>query len=224
MQRFRLRYAKRGRSRFISHRDFARAFERALRRAGVPMAFSSGFTPHPRISYANAVPTGVASEAEYLEIGVAQRCDPQRLREALDAALPDGLAVIELVEAANDTLADHLQVSAWRIELGASTALASAVPDFLVRETLLVQRMTKRGLRDFDTRAATLQLQVQDEQSLELVLRHEVPQVRPDDVVRALAGLAGIDLDPAVLRMTRTAQGEWDGHRISDPLDSSRGV
>lgn len=191
------------------------------------MAFSSGFTPHPRISYANAVPTGVASEAEYLEIGVAQRCDPQRLREALDAALPDGLAVIELVEAANDTLADHLQVSAWRIELGASAALAAAVPDFLARESLLVQRMTKRGLRDFDTRAATLQLQVEgpdqsDAPALVLVLRHEVPQVRPEDVLRGLAGLAGIDLDPAMLRMTRTAQGEWDGHRISDPLDSSR--
>jgi radical SAM-linked protein len=67
----RLRYAKRGRLRFASHRDFQRAFERALRRAGVPMAYSAGFSPHPKISYANAAPTGTASEAEYLEIGLA---------------------------------------------------------------------------------------------------------------------------------------------------------
>lgn len=222
MQRFRLRYAKRGRGRFISHRDFARAFERALRRAAVPMAFSSGFTPHPRISYANAVPTGVATEAEYLELGVAERCDPKLLFDALAEALPDGLDLVELVEAANDTLADHLQVSAWRIELGTSTELAAVVPDFLARDALLVQRMTKRGVRDFDTRAATLRLQVHGSEVLELVLRHEVPQVRPDDVVRGLAGLAGIEVDPATLRMTRTAQGPWDGHRIGDPLDSSR--
>ena len=68
VQRVRVRYAKRGRLRFISHRDFARALERALRRADVPMAFSAGFNPHPKISYPGAAPTGVASEAEYLEL------------------------------------------------------------------------------------------------------------------------------------------------------------
>src|ERR671938_2104569 len=88
VQRLRLRYAKRGRLRFASHRDLARALERALRRAGVPMAFSAGFSPHPKISYIGAAPTGAASEAEYVEIGVAERCDPEALRQALDAALP----------------------------------------------------------------------------------------------------------------------------------------
>ena len=72
VQRLRLRYAKRGRLRFASHRDFQRSFERALRRAAVPMAYSAGFTPHPKVSYANAAPTGTASEAEYLEIGLAE--------------------------------------------------------------------------------------------------------------------------------------------------------
>src|SRR4029453_11201813 len=75
----RVKYAKRGRARFTSHRDFGRAFERALRRAGVPMAYSSGFSPHPRISYPNASPTGAASEAEYLEIGLAAACDPDKV-------------------------------------------------------------------------------------------------------------------------------------------------
>ena len=86
VQRLRVKYAKRGRARFTSSRDFGRAFERALRRAGVPMAYTSGFSPHPRISYANSVPTGAASEAEYLEIGLAEVCDPARVRSALDTA------------------------------------------------------------------------------------------------------------------------------------------
>ena len=71
-QRLRIRYAKRGRLRFTSHRDFSRAFERAVFRARIPMAYSSGFNPHPRISYAGAAPTGSASEAEYLELTLAQ--------------------------------------------------------------------------------------------------------------------------------------------------------
>ena len=83
VQRLRVRYAKRGRMRFTSHRDFSRAFERALVRARVPMAYSSGFNPHPRISYAGASPTGSASEAEYLEIGLAQVLDPADVARTL---------------------------------------------------------------------------------------------------------------------------------------------
>ena len=64
VQKLQVRYAKRGRLRFTSHRDFSRAFERAIFRARIPMAYSSGFNPHPRISYAGAAPTGSASEAE----------------------------------------------------------------------------------------------------------------------------------------------------------------
>src|SRR5215813_2002805 len=98
-QRIRIRYAKRGPLRFTSHRDFARAFERAVRRAGVPIAYSQGFTPHPKISYVGASPTGVASEAEYLELGLQSAVDPEALRVALDAALSPGLDVLEAVEA-----------------------------------------------------------------------------------------------------------------------------
>ena len=100
VQKLRIRYAKRGRLRFSSTRDFARALERALRRADVPMAFSGGFHPHPLISYANAAPTGTASEAEYFEIRVTERVDPEAVRAALDEALPEGLDVVEVVEAA----------------------------------------------------------------------------------------------------------------------------
>src|SRR4051794_13897063 len=117
VQRLRLRYAKRGRLRFSSHRDFQRALERALRRAAVPMAYSAGFNPHPRISYANAAPTGAASEAEYLEIALDRRCDVEQIRAALDRALPPGLDITEAVEAGPGALADRLQASIWRIEL-----------------------------------------------------------------------------------------------------------
>jgi len=107
VDRVRLRFAKRGRLRFLSHRDVARTFERGLRRAAVPMAYSAGFNPHPRISYANAAPTGAASEAEYVEIALDRRCDVEQIRLALDSALPDGLDVTEAVEAGPGALADR---------------------------------------------------------------------------------------------------------------------
>ena len=160
VQRLRIRYAKRGRLRFTSHRDFSRAFERAVFRARVPMAYSSGFNPHPRISYAGAAPTGSASEAEYLEIALAEVVDPAEIGAALEEALPDGLDVLEVVVSPGGSLADLLEGSHWQLDLAEADpeAAAAAVAAFLATEPVLVERMTKKGLREFDCRAAVVSL------------------------------------------------------------------
>lgn len=223
VQRLRVRYAKRGRLRFTSHRDFSRAFERALVRAGIPMAYSSGFNPHPRISYAGASPTGAASEAEYLEIGLARPVDPAGLARNLDEALPEGLDVLGVVEAASSRLADRLEASRWRIDLPLPLdAVEPAVRAFLDRSSVGVERMTKKGLRSFDTRAAVLSLEVTAYDAgsrLMVVLRHTVPAVRPDDVVAGIRGVGALQgFEPAL--MTRLAQGPLDESTgaIGDPL------
>jgi radical SAM-linked protein len=210
VQRLRVRYAKRGRARFTSHRDFARAFERALRRAGVPMAYSSGFSPHPRISYANASPTGAASEAEYLEIALAEICDPEKVRAALDAALPAGLDIVQVVPALPGALADELTGSRWRIDLPGiePQVLADAVEQFLAATSITVERMTRTGLREFDARSAVLSVTI-DGESLGLVVAHQVPLVRPDDVITALRTLAP-SFGPVVPVSTRLSQGRLD--------------
>lgn len=160
VQRLRLRYAKRGRLRFTSHRDIARAFERAVRRAGVPVAFSAGFSPHPKISWLGAAPTGVASEAEYLEIGVAVECDPDAVALALDASLPPGLDVLECVEATpgGGGLAERIDAARWRLRLPGVDAdeLGAAVEAFLRAERVEVERRTKDGRRMVDARGAVV--------------------------------------------------------------------
>ncbi len=221
MQRLRVKYAKRGRARFASHRDFARAFERALRRARVPMAYTSGFSPHPRISYANAAPTGAASEAEYLEIGLSEVSQPEGVRAGLDAALPDGLDVVAVVVAPAGSLADLLTGSRWRVELPGmcKDVLERAVGTFLAQATAPVERMTKAGLRSFDARGAVLSLAAEPE-ALALVLAHTVPLVRPDDVVTALSR-SDPDWRPSQPpRLTRLQQGTLldGGLEIVEPL------
>jgi radical SAM-linked protein len=221
VQKLRIRYAKRGRARFTSHRDFGRAFERALRRAGVPMAYSSGFSPHPRISYANASPTGAASEAEYLEIGLAHQCDPDRVKDALDAALPPGLDVLEVIDAPTGALADLLTGSRWKVQVVGVDAdvLQRAVATFLGRESVEVQRLTKNGMRSFDARQAVVFL-ASSHARLDLVTKHQEPLVRPDDV---LSGLALVDEEfrpSEVPILTRISQGVLDpsNGEISDPF------
>lgn len=231
VQRLRIRYAKRGRMRFTSHRDFGRAFERAIRRAGLPIGYSSGYTPHPKISYAGASPTGAASEAEYLEIGLTRPMDPEEARVALDEALPDGLDVVAAVVSPGGALADLLTASRWRIELPdvPVPAAEAAVADFLARDEVTVERMTKRGLRSFDCRAAVVSLTVDVPSAgascaiLDLVVRHDTPSVRPDDVITGLRTLCGLPLEKAPLA-TRSDQGPLDVQTgtVGDPLAPDR--
>lgn len=232
VQRLRIRYAKRGRLRFTSHRDFSRAFERAVFRARIPMAYSSGFNPHPRISYAGAAPTGSASEAEYLEIALARVVDPADVHRDLDEALPDGLDVLEVVTSKGGALADRLEASHWRLVLAGvdGDAAADAVARFLATEVVEVQRMTKKGLRTFDCRDAVVSLtsQVgevsgQECAILDVVLRHGTPSVRPDDILAGLREVAGLDAGSAP-RHERHAQGPLDPQTgtVGDPLEPDR--
>jgi radical SAM-linked protein len=237
VQRIRLRYAKRGPMRFTSHRDFARAFERALLRAGVPIAYSQGFTPHPKISYASAAPTGVASEAEYLEIGLRAEVVPADLVRALDAALSPGLDVLDAVVAGPGSLADRIDASGWRIELPgiAPDQARHAVERFLAAPEVPVERLTKQGRRTLDARGPVVRLTVAEREDdapsevtaapcaiLDLVVRQVTPSVRPDDVLSGLRVAA--DLEPPVPpRATRLAQGTLAAQgQFVDPLAADR--
>ena len=228
VQKLRIRYAKRGRLRFASHRDLARALERALRRARVPMAFSAGFSPHPKISYLGAAPTGAASEAEYVEIGLSVRCDPEAVRVALDDSLPEDIAVLECVEAgATGSLADRIDTSVWRVELPGldPDELARAVVAFLAADVVTVAKRTKNGLRDIDARPSVASASASTGAGcaiLHMVVRQGTPVVRPDDVLAALAAVA--DLHPPLPpRAVREAQGRLDDSGTgADPLEPDR--
>ena len=239
VQKLRIRYTKRGRLRFTSSRDFQRALERALRRADVPMAFSAGFHPHPKISYANAAATGTGSEAEYFEISVTQRVEPESVRVALDEALPAGIDVLQVVEAAPGALADRLEASDWLLEFAGVPldVLGAAVAALLEHDTAEVTRMTKSGPRTFDVRGAIVSARVlapgdaladtvtthvvgADCAILRMVVRHTTPAVRPDDILTALREIADL-LPPRPPLVTRLAQGPLDtaNVRVTDPLE-----
>ncbi len=220
VQRLTIRYAKRGRMRFASHRDVARAIERGVRRAGLPVAYSAGFSPHPRISYSGGAPTGAASEAEYLEIAVTSQCEPDDICRRLDAALPDGIDVIEVVEAAGKSGAAQLEASEWEVIWPGvpASAAASAVRKFLASPSVEVERLTNKGTRTLDARAAVLSLlsttSTDSDRAaggsqggsrpgrtepaagcaiLRMIVRQLTPAVRPDDILAALRQLSALE-------------------------------
>ena len=221
-------YATRGRMRFASHRDVGRAFERAVRAAGLPMAWSAGFSPHPKISYASGTQTGVASQAEYLTLALTAAQDTARLRAALDTALPDGIDVIEVREDSGGALNSRLTVSEWLVELPGITpdAAVAAARQFLAAAEAQVERTTKNGTRRLDARAAVLTMEAGPRASgdhsdacaiIRMVVRHTEPAVRPEDVLTALRQIAGLApaSSPAV---TRVAQGVLGDDGLTGPV------
>src|SRR5919112_3633168 len=243
VQRIRVRFAKRGRLRFLSHRDVARSVERAVRRAAIPVAHSHGFSPHPRLSWIGAAPTGAASEAEYLEIGLTRPLDPADLAAALDAALPDGLDILAAAVAEGRPLAERIDASEWRVELpGVDPAeLSRAVAALEAAEAVVVERVTPSGRRQIDVRAALVRAVVSARVSgssavapsrlppesavcaiMSAVVRQTTPAVRPDDVLGALDVVAGLK-PPVPAKATRTAQGLLDDRgSLTDPLVPDR--
>ena len=235
VQRIRVRFAKRGRLRFLSHRDVARSVERAVRRAGIPVAHSHGFSPHPRLSWIGAAPTGAASEAEYLEIGLTRPLAPADLAAALDAALPDGLDVLAAAEAEGASFAERIDASEWRIELPGITPddLRRAVDALEGADAVVVERVTPSGRRQVDVRGALVGVTLSASGSMSApdttdcaimtaVVRQTTPAVRPDDVLGALDVVAGLKL-PAPAKATRMAQGLLDDRgRLTDPLGPDR--
>ena len=228
VQHLLIRYAKRGKMRFASHLDVARAFERGVRRAGLPVAYSAGFTPHPKISYAGGAPTGVASEAEYLSLALTSRNEAAAVQERLNAALPDGIDVIAVTEDAGGLPASRLTASEWQVILPGLTpdSVAPVVRKFLALEHAPVERLTSKGLRRMDARSAVVTLGVhglEDDSAgddnavghgadhdastaLRMVVRHTAPAVRPDDVLAALREVSDV-VPTAPPLMTRLAQG-----------------
>lgn len=91
-----VKFSKEGDAAFLSHRETMRALERALRRSGLPLCYSEGFNPRPKVSFSPALPLGVCASSEYLEVKVTGTADLEIARERMNEALPRGLRVREI--------------------------------------------------------------------------------------------------------------------------------
>lgn len=141
LQRLRISYAKLGALRYTGHLDLQRVWERALRRAGLPLAYSQGFNPQPRLHMALALPLGISSECELLDVWLEESADLQHVAAALNAVLPSGLRVhtlqnVSLREPALQNVVSACEYRADLLETPPGYDLESAVSGLLAAENL----------------------------------------------------------------------------------------
>jgi radical SAM-linked protein len=213
--KLRVRATKIGKVRFTSHRDAARMWERALRRAGLPVAFTEGFTPRPKISFGLALPTGAESIAEYVDIELQREIavadvDLDTLPGRLSDALPNGFDVLAAAQRdqGGDSLQEAVTSCAWQLWSPLLTAADHLDACRLLESTELVLERERKGKRSADdVRPMILDLRPDDTSDrlvAELVTIGRA--LRPAE----LAELAYPSIDARDVRALRTHQ--WLDH------------
>lgn len=206
--RMRLIFSKEGATRYISHLDLARALERALNRAGLPVAYSQGFNRRPRLSLAAALPLGYTGEAEVADVWLAEAVSPATFMAQLEPKMPPGIRL----RAAHETpllgpsLQQQLAESVYEVRFSVvvdGAALRSAITVMLDAPSLAWQRTrTKSGRPQLvDLRPLILAMDVVENQVGPRLLMRLVQTAsqtgRPDDV------LAALGFDPLDARVHR---------------------
>ncbi len=186
--RYRLTYARLEQARWLGHLELVGAFYRSLRRSGLPLVFSEGFHPLPRVSFYGALPVGLESLAETLDVELAEILAPTALVDALNRVLPQGIKIVEAVRLPKRLPPPHLEMAVYQVESPEPLFDRDPAEAFLARESFPVtRRRPKKEDRIIDLRELVAQLRVADPRHLELHLR-----LREKDNVKVTDALAHI--------------------------------
>lgn len=204
--RYRARYRKVGRMRFLSHLELSRAMVRAFRRAGIPLSHTEGFHPMPRLAFASALAVGIESTGEFLDFETLEPMDPATLAARVGACLPDGIGIEEVagVETGAPSLGDLVNAARYTVRLdrvpGGRTLREDLEERVLASPRRVITRERKGRAEELDVLPSILRIAAGDEGEIEMVLRiGGAATARPDDVIRAFYGP-----EAAAVRIVRT--------------------
>lgn len=167
MYRLRIRFKRESEIKFISHLDIIRLWQRAFRRAGISLAYSEGFNPHPRISLAAPLALGVTSEAELMDIFVASGVSPHNLEAAVSCQLPSGISIREvyLIATTLPSLQARIRYAEYRVRVETGKdekELEAVLASLLSEEHLPWQHQRDTGIRSYDLRTLISDLWLTD--------------------------------------------------------------
>lgn len=193
-----IRFGKQARLRFISHLDLQRFFQRAVNRTGLPIAWSQGFNPHPVMSFGSALALGWTSEYEVIDIKLSAPMGRKRTEDAVRAALPEDLPVLEvrMVDDRHPAPMAQVRMSDYMISLegGDAESVLAQVSAFLASERIMAVKKTKSGEKEIDIRPLAIELKQTDVGLYARLMLTEQNTLKPDLLVKALSEMAGVEV------------------------------
>jgi radical SAM-linked protein len=179
---------------YISHLDMMRAFERAFRRAGLPLAFSEGFNPHPRLTFAPALSVGVTSSGEYLDAEFYEDIPAKEVITRLNSSLPEGLKILKAGFPDEKYALSKINAASYTVAISGDISredMERAVKELLNQKQIIVDKVSKGKVRKVDIAPLIHCIKVLSEDAGEVLLRMEVVvgqggSVSPDIIVKEL--------------------------------------
>ncbi len=208
LRRIRIVFNKRGDLRFLGHLEMARMFERACRRARIPLSFTGGYSPKPRITFALSLPTGTEALAEWLDLELSEALPPEDVMNKLNDQLPSGIRVVESWKVPVDVPALNGRVRFMNYEALLPESwkdLDEKIQDLMNRPKVPVVRLRKGKERTLDLKDYLFSMGSPDDRTLtfSLALKGEEGSARPQEVLQALLGNYKDGLTD--VRLTRTS-------------------
>ncbi len=179
---FYARYKKFGRAKYISHLDMVRVFNRVFRRGNIPIAYSEGFNPHPKISFALPLSVFYESECEIMLFSVTEEISPNELLKRFAPVMPEGLEIIEVVSGKPDV--KHLSFCLYNVYCNIPDE--ALLKSFLSLSTMVVPKKTKSGIKDTDIRCDIADIKINGDHLEMLLSAGSNANLKPDVVVRAM--------------------------------------
>jgi len=208
VQRLRVTFARGDLLRYITHLDLMRSWERAIKRAELPIAYSEGFTRHPQLALAAPLPVGATAEGELMDVFLASAVEPRQFHERLARQTPPGLTIERVDEAplTLPSLQSLVQEWTWRAQFPRDTdlvALRDAVARFLERDSFPWEQRREKEVKRYDLRALVIDATVElTEDGPAFIARFKAEAGgRPEQLAAALG------YDPHTIRMHRLALG-----------------
>lgn len=233
MPRIRIEFSKGDRVRFLSHLDLVKTFERAVRHIDLPIAYSEGFNPHPKMNFASALALGVVSDREYLDIDLKHDVDLEEITRAFSGSLPPGIEINRTAYVADNGPAlmgvinrAEYTVTAFPEEEIDAEILEQKIHDFMQQDEIIISKWSKKGHRQKNIRPGILAfsgvLDGQGGEKLVFSIRTitgSEGNIRPEEVVSAFETYSGLPIKSEILYIRRTRlYFEKDGVLL-DPMD-----
>ncbi len=199
---------------YTSHLDVQRTLQRAFRRAELPLAYSKGFNPHPKLSFATALATGYTSDGEWFEVELDQAIEPEAFISRVNSALPEGMQIIDAFEADGgiDTLSKLIRAAHYELTVHfdapiSEEEVSKAVQSIMGNEPVIVEKKTKSGIKPADIRPDILEATVKNVSDSSAIV----------DVVGTLTAAGGLRAETFVRALFDRLHlnGFFTAHRIS---------
>lgn len=179
---FYARYRKNGRAKYISHLDMVRVMNRVFRRGNIPIFYSEGFNPHPKISFALPLSVFYESECEILLFSITEALSCEELLKRFNSAMPEGLEVIEVKEGKPDIK----KLSYCLYNVYAPLPTEEELAAFLKLDSMVVPKKTKSGIKDADIRSDIADIKIESDHLTMLLSAGSTANLKPDVVIRAM--------------------------------------